>query len=67
MPSSSIRYDIVTFGEGLLRFSTSRYERLEQADTLDIHVAGEALEVAVVMSRFGLRAAWLSALTDNAL
>jgi len=67
MPSSSHRYDILTFGEGLLRLSTSRYERLEQADTLDIHVAGEALEIAVVMSRFGLRAAWLSALTENAL
>ncbi|MBI4551293.1 MAG: sugar kinase [Candidatus Latescibacteria bacterium] len=61
------RYDIVTFGEGLIRLSPSRYERLEQATMFDVYAAGSELEVAAGASRLGLRTAWLSKLTDNPL
>lgn len=67
MPASSPLYDVTTFGEGLLRLSSSRYERLEQANVLDVYVAGESVEVAVGVSRLGLRSLWLSTLADNPL
>lgn len=58
-------YDIVTFGEGLIRFSPPRYERLEQSNVFDAHVIGPGLEVAVNASRIGLKSAWISAVGDT--
>lgn len=60
-------YDIVTFGEGLLRLSPPRYERLEQANLFDVHVIGPSLEVAVNASRIGLKSAWISAVGETPL
>lgn len=60
-------YDIVTFGEGLLRLSPPRYERVEQANLFDVHVIGPGLEVAVNASRIGLKSAWISAVGDTPL
>ena len=36
--TTDIAYDVVTCGEGLLRLSPARYERLEQSNVLDVHV-----------------------------
>lgn len=60
-------YDVVTCGEGVLRLSPPRYERLEQAGLFDVHVAGAALETAVGVQRLGLRTTWLSAVADTPL
>jgi 2-dehydro-3-deoxygluconokinase len=60
-------YDVVTCGEGLLRLSPPRYERLEQSNTFEVHAVGAALEVAVGVQRMGLRTAWLSAVAGTPL
>ncbi len=61
------RYDVLTFGENMIRLSTRDFERLEQAQTLDFKHGGAEANVAVALARVGLRSAWLSRLSDNAL
>ncbi len=60
-------YDLVTFGETMLRFSPPSYLRLEQATSLDLHVGGSELNAAVAGSRLGLNVAYVSRLTRNPL
>lgn len=59
--------DLVTFGETMLRLSTPDAERLEQVESLDVHVGGAESNVAVAVQRLGLDAAWLSKLPDDPL
>ncbi len=60
-------YDLVTFGETMVRLSPPNYRRLEQASTLDVNAGGAEMSVACNLSRLGLKVAWISRLTDNAL
>lgn len=60
-------YDIVTFGEAMVRLSPPNFQRLEQARKLDLHVGGAELNVAVGVTRFGMRSAWVSKLPKNPL
>ena len=60
-------FDIVAFGEAMVRMSPPNFKRLEQTTTLDLHIGGAELNVAVGASRFGLKAAWVSKLPDNPL
>lgn len=60
-------YDVITFGEAMIRLSPPGFRRLEQADTLDVQVGGAELNTAVALARFGRKAAWVSRLTDNAM
>mgnify|MGYP000330227009 CR=1 FL=1 len=60
-------YDVVAFGEGLVRLSPAHFQRLEQAGRVDLHIGGAELNVAVGVSRLGLRTAWVSKLPDNPL
>jgi len=60
-------FDLVTFGEAMLRLSPPQYKRLEQAESLDIHIGGTELNVAVGASRLGLQTAWVSKLPSNPL
>jgi 2-dehydro-3-deoxygluconokinase len=64
MPS---QYDVLTVGETMLRLSPPNWQRLEQATTLDVQIGGAESNVAVLVSRLGLRAAWVSRLPDNPL
>jgi 2-dehydro-3-deoxygluconokinase len=59
-------YDVVTLGETMLRLTPPGLQRLEQAQSLEMHVGGSESNVAVGLSRLGLRSAWLSRLTNNA-
>jgi len=59
--------DVVTFGEAMIRLSPPNFNRLEQTTTLNVHVGGGELNVAVAVSRLGLTSAWVSRLTDNPL
>ncbi len=61
------RYDFLTFGENMIRLSTRNYERLEQAQTLDIKHGGTESNVAVGLARMGFKTAWVSRLANNAL
>ena len=60
-------FDIVTFGEAMVRMSPPDFKRLEQTTTLDLHIGGAELNVAVGASRLGLKSAWVSKLPDNPL
>jgi len=60
-------FDVLTFGENMIRLSTRDFERLEQAQVLDFTHGGTEANTAVALARMGLRAAWLSRLADNAL
>ena len=60
-------FDVVTFGEAMIRLSPPHFERLEQANSLDVRVGGGELNVAVGVSRLGLRSTWVSRLPKNPL
>ena len=58
-------YDVVTFGEAMIRLSSPEYRRLENATKLDVEVGGGEYNVAVGCAHLGLKAAWVSRLVDN--
>lgn len=60
-------YDVVCFGEAMVRFSCFDFERLEQANALRMTVGGSELNSAVGLARLGLKSAWVSKLTTNPL
>ena len=55
-------YDLVTFGEAMVRLSAPEHMRLEQATRLDVTVGGAEWNVAVNAARLGLKSAWVSRL-----
>lgn len=60
-------YDVVAFGEAMIRLTPPPHLRLEQTNVLDATVGGGELNVAVSCARLGLKSAWVSRLTDNPL
>ena len=60
-------YDLVTFGEAMIRLSPQDFKRLEQTTTLELNVGGAELNVAVGLARLGMKSAWVSRLPDNPL
>jgi 2-dehydro-3-deoxygluconokinase len=60
-------YDLVSFGEAMVRLSPPDFKRLEQTTSLDLNIGGSEFNIAVGASRLGLRAAWVSRLADNPL
>lgn len=62
-----MRYDLVTFGETMIRLSPPSFRRLEQTDILEVNVGGAELNVAVTAQRLGLKTAYITRLTQNAL
>ena len=60
-------YDVVTFGEAMVRLSPPNSQRLEQTRSLDVNVGGAELNVAVGVTRFGMKSAWVSKLPKNGL
>jgi len=60
-------YDVVTFGEAMVRLSPPNFQKLEQARNLDLQVGGAELNVAVGVNRLGIKSAWVSKLPKNGL
>ena len=58
-------YDVVTFGEAMVRLSSPEYRRLVNATKLDVEVGGGEYNVAVGCAHLGLKSAWVSRLVDN--
>ena len=58
-------YDVVTFGEAMVRLSSPEHRRLENATKLDMEVGGGEYNVAVGCAHLGLKTAWVSRLVDN--
>jgi len=59
------KYDVIGFGEAMIRFSPLDHARLEQASSMFLAIAAAELNVAVNVSRLGLRTAWISRLVDT--
>lgn len=66
-PTTRTGFDVVGFGETMLRLGPPHGERLEDARALRVHVAGAESNALCCASRLGLRCAWLSALPNNPL
>ncbi len=60
-------YEVITFGEAMVRLSPPNFRRLEQTDSLDVLVGGAELNTAVGLARLGHSVAWVSRLTHNPL
>ncbi|MFB0545438.1 MAG: PfkB family carbohydrate kinase [Anaerolineae bacterium] len=60
-------YDVVTFGEAMIRLCPPNFRRLEQTTSLEVTAGGAELSVAAGVSRLGLTSAWVSRLPDNPL
>ena len=60
-------YDLVTFGEAMLRLTARHATRLEQAAQFDAQIGGAEFNVACGAARLGLQTAWVSRLPENAL
>ena len=59
------QYDVMSFGEAMVRFTAPDHARLEQANSLQLAVSAAELSVAVNTSRLGLKTAWVSKLVDT--
>ncbi|HIC95550.1 TPA: sugar kinase, partial [Candidatus Bipolaricaulota bacterium] len=62
-----VKYDLVTFGETMIRLSPPNFKRLEQTESLNVTVGGSELNVAVAAQRLGLKAAYITRLPRNPL
>ena len=58
------KYDLIGFGEAMVRMTAPDHARLEQCNHLHLAIAAAELNVAVNSSRLGFRTAWLSKLVD---
>ncbi len=60
-------FEVITFGEAMVRLSPPNFRRLEQARNLEVFVGGAELNTAVGLARLGHPTAWVSRLTRNPL
>lgn len=67
MGSETNLLDVAALGEVLLRYSVPAGYRLEQARSLDVHVAGAECNVVTALARLGHRCAFFSALPRSPL
>ncbi|WP_435194881.1 bifunctional 2-dehydro-3-deoxygluconokinase/2-dehydro-3-deoxygalactonokinase [Natronomonas sp. EA1] len=56
---------LVTFGETMLRLTPPDDDRVERADSFEVHVGGAESNVAVAAQRLGVESAWLSKLPET--
>ncbi|RLI55368.1 MAG: sugar kinase [Candidatus Thorarchaeota archaeon] len=60
-------YDVVTFGEVMLRLSPPDFMRFEQTHSYNAHAGGAEMNVAVACARLGLQSAYVTKLGDNSI
>lgn len=56
---------VVTFGEGMIRLTPPRNDRLERSISLDLSPGGAELNTAVTLACLGIDATWVSRLPDT--
>jgi 2-dehydro-3-deoxygluconokinase len=61
------RFDVSTFGEMMLRLSVRSGERLETANTFEVHPAGAEANVVTLLARLERKTLWTGALPQNPL
>jgi 2-dehydro-3-deoxygluconokinase len=60
-------YDVVTFGEVMLRLSPPNFKRFEQTESFNVNAGGAEMNVAVACARLGLNSAYVTKLGDNSI
>ena len=63
--AAKCRFDILAFGECMVRLAPPGHGRIEFAKTLEVDVGGGEFNVAYACARLGLRAGFISKLPDN--
>lgn len=58
---------VVTFGETMLRLSPPGYQRITQAQSFEVFIAGTESNTAAVLAQLGVSVTWLSRLPNNPL
>jgi len=61
----SKKYDMMGFGEAMVRFSAPGHQRLEQSSELKLAIAAAELNCCVNISRLGLKTAYVTKLVDT--
>lgn len=61
------QYDIVTFGESMMRLTPPNMLRIEQTLSFDIYVGGTESNTSVGLSRLGMNVAWFSRMPNSPL
>jgi 2-dehydro-3-deoxygluconokinase len=64
---SVVQWDVVSFGETMIRLAVPLGERLETATRLEVGIGGAEANVLVALARLGRRTAWASVLPRNPL
>ncbi|MCX2727870.1 sugar kinase [Thermomicrobium sp. 4228-Ro] len=62
-----MRWDVVGFGEAMLRLAVPTGERLETTKQLEVGIGGAEANVLIALARLGRRTAWSSVLPRNTL
>jgi 2-dehydro-3-deoxygluconokinase len=62
-----MNFDVVTIGEAMLRLSVPAGVRLEEAQQLDLHVAGAEANTAIALAQLGRSVTWISGLPTSPL
>lgn len=62
---SDTAFDVITWGETMLRLSSPRGVALESATVLDVAIGGTESNLAIALARLGKRVSWVSRLPDN--
>jgi 2-dehydro-3-deoxygluconokinase len=60
-------FDIITFGEIMMRLTPPRFERLSQASTMEIVYGGSEANIAISLANFGFNSTHITAFPDNDL
>lgn len=63
--ASKCKYDLLAFGECMVRLAPPGHGRIEFANTLEVDVGGGEFNVAYACARLGLRAGFISKLPEN--
>ena len=61
----SKKFDMMGFGEAMVRFSSPDHLRLEQAQSMNLAIAAAELNCCVNISRLGLKTAYVTKLVDT--
>jgi 2-dehydro-3-deoxygluconokinase len=67
VPDISKNFDVITFGEIMLRLSPPGRERIMVSESFNKHVGGSELNVSSGISLLGLRTGIISKIPDNAI
>jgi 2-dehydro-3-deoxygluconokinase len=60
-------FDVVTFGETMIRLSPPDHQTFEQATSVNASIGGTESNTAITLSRLGMKTAWISKLVNNPL